>query len=67
MGISPQDIMQAVQTQQQMTPAGMIETQTDNVYLRLSGQFADVDMLKENAYQWLGQNFAFGRYSQSRT
>lgn len=47
MGISPQDIMQAVQTQQQMTPAGMIETQTDNIYLRLSGQFADVDMLKE--------------------
>lgn len=47
LGISPQDIMQAVQTQQQMTPAGMIETQTDNVYLRLSGQFADVDMLKE--------------------
>ena len=36
LGISPQDIMQAVQTQQQMTPAGMIETQTDNVYLRLS-------------------------------
>ena len=47
LGISPQDIMQAVQTQQQMAPAGMIETQTDNVYLRLSGQFADVDMLKE--------------------
>lgn len=47
LGISPQDIMQAVQTQQQMTPAGMIETQTDNIYLRLSGQFADVDMLKE--------------------
>lgn len=47
LGISPQDIMQAVQTQQQMTPTGMIETQTDNVYLRLSGQFADVDMLKE--------------------
>ena len=41
------DNVSKVQTQQQMTPAGMIETQTDNVYLRLSGQFADVDMLKE--------------------
>ncbi|WP_346683890.1 efflux RND transporter permease subunit [Megamonas hypermegale] len=46
LGISPQDIANAVQTQQQMTPAGMIETQSDNVYVRFSGQFADVEMLK---------------------
>lgn len=46
LGISPQDIANAVQTQQQMTPAGMVETQTDNVYVRFSGQFADVEMLK---------------------
>lgn len=35
-----------MQSQQQMTPAGMVETQTDNVYVRFSGQFADVEMLK---------------------
>ena len=46
LGISPQDIANAVQTQQQMTPAGMIETQSDNVYVRFSGQFADVEKLK---------------------
>lgn len=46
LGISPQDIMQTVQTQQQMIPAGMIDTESDNVYVRLSGQFADIDMLK---------------------
>lgn len=46
LGISPQDIANAVQSQQQMTPAGMVETQTDNVYVRFSGQFADVEMLK---------------------
>ena len=46
LGISPQDIMQAIKAQQQMIPAGMVETQSDDVYLRLSGQFADLDMLK---------------------
>ena len=46
LGISSQDIANAVQSQQQMTPAGMVETQTDNVYVRFSGQFADVEMLK---------------------
>lgn len=46
LGISPQDIINAIKTQQQMTPSGMVETESDNVYLRLSGQFSDVDMLK---------------------
>ena len=46
LGISAQDIANAVKAQQQMTPAGMIETQTDNVYVRLSGQFDDLEALK---------------------
>ncbi len=46
LGISAQDIANAVKDQQQMTPAGMIETQTDNVYVRLSGQFDDLEALK---------------------
>ena len=48
LGISPQDIMQAVQTQQQMAPAGHeLKLRRIMYILRLSGQFADVDMLKE--------------------
>ena len=46
LGISPQDITNAIKSQQQMTPAGMVDTQSDNVYLRISGQFDDIDSLK---------------------
>ncbi len=46
LGISPQDISNAISTQQQMTPAGMLDTQSDNVYLRVSGQFDDIENLK---------------------
>ena len=46
LGISPQDIMNAIKSQQQMTPAGMVDTKSDNVYLRISGQFDDIEMLK---------------------
>lgn len=46
LGISPQDVANSIKAQQQMTPSGMIDTQTDNVYVRLSGQFDDVEALK---------------------
>ena len=46
LGISPQDIMNAIKSQQQMTPSGMVETESDNIYLRVSGQFDDIEMLK---------------------
>lgn len=46
LGISAQDIVTAVQTQQQMTATGMIETSSDNVYVRVSGQFDDVEAIK---------------------
>lgn len=46
LGISPQDVANSIKAQQQMTPSGMIDTETDNVYVRLSGQFDDVEALK---------------------
>lgn len=46
LGISPNIIVSAVQTQSAMTPSGMVDTATDNVYLRVSGLFEDVEGLR---------------------
>uniref|UniRef100_UPI003D7E825B efflux RND transporter permease subunit n=1 Tax=Mitsuokella sp. TaxID=2049034 RepID=UPI003D7E825B len=47
LGISPQVITSALAQQNDMTATGMVETQTDNVYVRVSGQFDDVDAIRQ--------------------
>ena len=47
LGISPQVISNALKTQNEMTAAAMVDTDSSNVYLRLSGQFADVKAIEE--------------------
>lgn len=46
LGISPQLIISVLQAQNQMTPAGEVETSSDNVYLRVTGIFDAVDSIK---------------------
>ncbi|MBR6711665.1 MAG: efflux RND transporter permease subunit [Selenomonadaceae bacterium] len=46
LGISPQVISDTLAAQNVMTPAGMVETSSDNVYLRVSGIFDDVEAIK---------------------
>ena len=46
LGISPQIILDTLAAQNAMTPAGMVETSSDNVYLRVTGIFDDVDAIK---------------------
>ena len=46
LGINPQIILSALQTQNQMTPSGKIETSSDNVYLRVTGIFDAVESIK---------------------
>lgn len=46
LGIDPNVIINAVKTQNAMTASGMIETASDNVYLRVTGMFEDVDSLR---------------------
>ncbi len=46
LGISPQIISNTLAAQNKMTPAGMVETSSDNVYLRVTGIFDDVDAIK---------------------
>ena len=46
LGISPTTIAEAVKGQNAVTPTGMIDTKTDNVYLRLTGTFDDIDAVR---------------------
>ncbi len=46
LGISPQIISNTLAAQNAMTPAGMVETSSDNVYLRVTGIFDDVDDIR---------------------
>lgn len=46
LGISPQTISNALSTQNTMTPSGKIETESDNIYIRVSGEFKDLDEIR---------------------
>jgi multidrug efflux pump len=46
LGISPQVIANALKTQNEMTASGSVETSSDNVYLRMTGKFGDVDTIR---------------------
>ena len=46
LGISPQTISDTLAAQNSMTPAGMVDTSSDNVYLRVTGIFDSVEEIK---------------------
>ena len=46
LGISPQLIADTLAEQNAMTPSGMLETESDNVYIRVTGIFDDVEAIK---------------------
>jgi Cation/multidrug efflux pump len=46
LGIDPNLIVGTIKAQDAMAASGMVETATDNVYLRVSGMFDDLDALK---------------------
>ena len=60
LGIPPEAIVAAIRTQQEMTPAGMIETQTDNVYVRVSGAFDDLEAIRALPVAAAGRTFRLG-------
>lgn len=60
LGISPQVISNALKTQNEMTAAAMVDTDSSNVYLRLSGQFEDVKAIEEMPINANGRNFRLG-------
>ncbi|WP_294157558.1 efflux RND transporter permease subunit [uncultured Selenomonas sp.] len=60
LGISPNAILQALKTQNEMTASGKLDTDTDNVYLRVSGAFDDVDDIKALPINANGKIFRLG-------
>ena len=60
LGISPTVLANAIKSQNEMTPSGMIETSTDNVYLRYSGIFDDENAVKNTPIQANGKTFYLG-------
>ena len=60
LGINPQVIATAVNAQNQMTATGMVDTETDNVNMRLTGQFEDVEAIKNLSINAGGRIFRLG-------
>ncbi|MCI7091783.1 MAG: efflux RND transporter permease subunit [Veillonellaceae bacterium] len=60
LGINPTVLANALKSQNEMTPSGMIETSTDNVYLRYSGIFDDENAVKNTPIQANGKTFYLG-------
>lgn len=60
LGISPTVLANALKSQNEMTPSGMIETSTDNVYLRYSGTFDDAEAIKNTPIEANGKTFYLG-------
>ena len=60
LGIDPNLIINALKTQNSMTASGMVETESDNVYLRVSGMFENVDTIKSTPVRVNGRTFRLG-------
>ncbi len=60
LGIAPNYIMGMIQSQNAMTPSGMVETKTDNVYLRVSGMFDDIESIRSLPIRATSGTFGLG-------
>ncbi len=60
LGITASAITGALQAQNAMTPSGMIETSSDNVFLRVSGMFEDVESIRNLPIRGANGTFRLG-------
>ncbi|MHC1762207.1 MAG: efflux RND transporter permease subunit [Negativicutes bacterium] len=60
MGIDPNLLIAAIKTQNAMTASGMVETSSDNVYLRVSGMFESIDNVRKIPVRAAGRTFRLG-------
>ncbi len=60
LGLNPLSIFDALQKQNAMTPAGFYETPSDRVRIRVSGDFASVNSIREIGIQANGRLFRLG-------
>ncbi|MFC2768129.1 MAG: efflux RND transporter permease subunit [Mitsuokella sp.] len=64
LGIAPDVVMQALAAQGDVAAAGKVETESDNVYLRVSGTFEDVGAIRALPLQAGGRVFRLGDVAQ---
>lgn len=60
LGIQANQIANVIKTQNAVTPAGMIETSSDDVYLRISGMFDDLEAIRNLPIRADGRTFRLG-------
>ncbi|MBQ4152045.1 MAG: efflux RND transporter permease subunit, partial [Schwartzia sp.] len=60
LGIPPTAISSAIKSQNIISPSAMVETETDNVYLRITGTFDDLEAIKETPVAANGKIFRLG-------
>jgi len=60
LGIDPTVLANAIAAQGAMSPAGMLETTSDNVYLRLPGPFENLDELRNMPIRINNRTFRLG-------
>ncbi|WP_094605688.1 Efflux pump membrane transporter BepE [Sporomusa silvacetica DSM 10669] len=60
LGIDPSLITSTLQAQNTMAAAGMLETASDNVYLRITGMFENLDNISNTPIQANGRTFRLG-------
>lgn len=60
LGIDPNVIIATVQGQNTMVPAGMLETTSDNVYLRVTGIFENIEDIRNVPIRSNNQTFRLG-------
>lgn len=58
--VSTQQLLTALKQQSAMVPAGMVNTDTNNVYLRINGVFDSVDAVKNMPVRINNQTIRFG-------
>jgi multidrug efflux pump subunit AcrB len=60
LNIDPVVIMRAIEAQNAMSPSGMLETTSDNVHLRVTGMFENMDDIRNLAISTGGRSFRLG-------
>jgi len=60
LGLDPAIITSTLQTQNAMTPAGMLETSSDNLYVRITGMFENMNDIRITPIQANGRTFRLG-------
>ena len=66
LGIDPSTITSTLQAQNAMTASGMFETASDNVYLRVTGMFEDVEAIRNVPIKANGNMFRLGDIAKIR-